>query len=72
MYKTTEIAHILIKEHVQKDSLVVDATCGNGNDTLFLASLVPNGKVLAYDIWVIFCTVEQYVVIITNHMCNIL
>lgn len=50
MYKTTEIAHILIKEHVQKDSLVVDATCGNGNDTLFLASLVPNGKVLAYDI----------------------
>lgn len=50
MYKTTEIAHILIKNHVEKNDLVVDATCGNGNDTLFLANLVPNGKVLAYDI----------------------
>ena len=50
MYKTTEIAHILIKEHVKESDLVVDATCGNGFDTLFLANLVPSGKVLAFDI----------------------
>ena len=29
---------------------VIDATCGNGKDTLRLASLVPQGKVLALDI----------------------
>src|SRR5699024_3550308 len=30
---------------------VIDATCGNGNDTLFLSSLVGgNGQVLAFDI----------------------
>lgn len=50
MRKTTEIAHLLIKEHVKNNDLVVDATCGNGLDTLFLAKLVPNGKVLAFDI----------------------
>lgn len=50
MYKTYELAHILIKEHVKDNDLVVDATCGNGFDTLFLSKLVPNGKVLAYDI----------------------
>ena len=27
----------LIKEHIKQDSIVIDATCGNGNDTLFLA-----------------------------------
>ena len=26
----------LIKEHIKQDSIVIDATCGNGNDTLFL------------------------------------
>ena len=28
----------LIKEHIKQDSIVIDATCGNGNDTLFLHS----------------------------------
>lgn len=50
MLKTTELAHFLIKEHVKINDIVIDATCGNGYDTLFLASLVPNGKVIAYDI----------------------
>ncbi len=50
MLKTTELVHLLIKNHVCDDDIVIDATCGNGQDTLFLASLVPNGKVLAYDI----------------------
>ena len=51
MLKTTDIVHLFIEKHVNKGDLVVDATCGNGNDTLFLANLVGNaGKVIAYDI----------------------
>ena len=50
MLKTTDYAHLLIKEHIKENSIVIDATCGNGFDTFFLANLVPNGKVIAYDI----------------------
>ena len=35
---------------VREKDIVIDATVGNGNDTLFLASLVPKGKVIGYDI----------------------
>ena len=45
---------ILAFEHWKKwltaTDTVIDATCGNGKDTLRLASLVPEGKVLALDI----------------------
>ncbi|WP_284141488.1 class I SAM-dependent methyltransferase [Virgibacillus sp. LDC-1] len=52
MLKTIlDFSHQLIKESVKKEELVVDATCGNGNDTLFLSNTVgENGKVLAFDI----------------------
>lgn len=41
----------LIQQVVQEGDTVVDATMGNGRDTLFLAQLVgPLGRVLAYDI----------------------
>ena len=40
----------LLLQHINKDSIVIDATCGNGNDTEFLAQQVPNGKVYAFDI----------------------
>ena len=43
-------AKTLINQHIQDDSIVIDATCGNGNDTLFLAEQVPNGKVFGFDI----------------------
>lgn len=44
-------AHHLLESSVSPGELVVDATCGNGNDTLFLAKLVGDeGKVLAFDI----------------------
>ena len=43
-------AKTLIKQHIQEDSIVIDATCGNGHDTLFLAEQVPNGKVFGFDI----------------------
>lgn len=40
----------LIDMHVNKNSFVIDATCGNGNDTLYLASKVPDGYVYGFDI----------------------
>lgn len=41
----------LIEKVVQPGDVAVDATMGNGHDTLFLAKLVgPTGTVLAYDI----------------------
>ncbi|MDR5584409.1 class I SAM-dependent methyltransferase [Paenibacillus larvae] len=44
-------AHQLIRQKVQPGESVIDATAGNGVDTLFLASLVgPSGKVYGFDI----------------------
>lgn len=43
-------AKSLITSHIQADSTVIDATCGNGHDTLFLAEAVPDGHVYACDI----------------------
>lgn len=49
--KTTSQAHQWLKEYLSKGNLTVDATCGNGHDTLFLAEQVGvSGKVFAYDI----------------------
>jgi len=39
----------ILKEVIDKNSIVVDATCGNGNDTLFLAQSAAK-KVYAFDI----------------------
>lgn len=45
------MAHKLVKDHVSHSDTVVDATCGNGVDTRFLAELVgPRGSVYAFDI----------------------
>lgn len=44
-------SHTLLKEIVQPNDHVIDATMGNGNDTAFLADLVgENGKVYAFDV----------------------
>jgi predicted methyltransferase len=46
-----EVARQLIRERVSPGETVIDATMGNGNDTLFLAQLVgETGLVIAYDI----------------------
>jgi len=46
-----ELAHASVERAVTPGSMVVDATAGNGHDTLFLAGLVgPAGLVLAFDI----------------------
>lgn len=50
-YQITEWCHHFIREHVNAGDLCIDATAGNGNDTLFLCELVgEHGKVLAFDI----------------------
>jgi len=44
-------SHEYARRVVKEGDTVIDATCGNGHDTLFLAGLVGNsGKVYAFDI----------------------
>jgi predicted methyltransferase len=51
MIRATEKAHHLMRQIVKPGDLVVDATVGNGNDTLLLAELVgPSGRVIGFDI----------------------
>jgi hypothetical protein len=45
------LSHLFIRRFARADDRVVDATCGNGNDTLLLAELVGSGgRVWAFDI----------------------
>ena len=39
-----------ITDIIKEDDYVIDATIGNGNDTLFLATLVTKGQVFGFDI----------------------
>lgn len=49
--RATEFAHLLMRQAVKPGDPVVDATVGNGHDTLFLAERVgPSGSVLGFDI----------------------
>ncbi|MCM1514044.1 MAG: class I SAM-dependent methyltransferase [Anaeroplasma bactoclasticum] len=55
MYKIVEFSHLLIQEHYyrlhKEDVLFVDATCGMGQDTLYMAELLHHqGQIVAYDI----------------------
>jgi SAM-dependent methyltransferase len=44
-------AHELLRSSVGAGDTVIDATAGNGHDTIFLAQLIaPGGKVFAFDI----------------------
>jgi len=44
-------AHALVRERVREGDVCVDATMGNGHDTLFLARLVGDGgRVVAFDV----------------------
>jgi hypothetical protein len=45
------LSHLFIRRFIREGDRVVDATCGNGNDTLLLAELVGSGgRVWAFDI----------------------
>ncbi len=51
MIKLLDIAkYFLEKGEIPTDGVLADFTMGNGNDTLFLCSLVPKGMVYAFDI----------------------
>lgn len=44
----TEISHLYLSQLVSKDDIVIDATCGRGNDTLYLSKHC--NHVYAFDI----------------------
>lgn len=49
--RITDVAHQLLAARIERGDMVVDATAGNGHDTLFLAEKVGDeGTVHAYDI----------------------
>lgn len=46
-----DFAHDIAQRRVAEGDVVIDATMGNGHDTLFLAQLVgPSGRVFAFDV----------------------
>ncbi len=45
-----KIAHSYWQTFLQRNDVVIDATCGNGQDTLFLASLLQLKKIYGFDI----------------------
>ncbi|WP_411825858.1 class I SAM-dependent methyltransferase [Luteolibacter sp. AS25] len=49
--RPTQLLHHFLETSVQAGETVIDATCGNGHDTLFLARLVgSSGNVIATDV----------------------
>lgn len=46
----TALMHLLLKDFIHSNDICIDATCGNGFDTLFLAELIKDGKLYAIDI----------------------
>ncbi|MGL5020738.1 MAG: class I SAM-dependent methyltransferase [Mycoplasmatales bacterium] len=50
LYSLFKFNHEIIKRFITKKSIIIDATCGNGHDTNYLANLIPNGHVYSFDI----------------------
>ena len=51
LHGAVALSHYFLAERVKLGDRVVDATCGNGHDTLFLAGLVGSaGRVWAFDV----------------------
>jgi predicted methyltransferase len=51
MLRATQLAHLLVRHRLRPGAWAVDATVGNGHDTLFLAQTVgPSGRVFGFDI----------------------
>ncbi|MBN1915033.1 MAG: class I SAM-dependent methyltransferase [Parachlamydiales bacterium] len=49
-YSHLDLAKALWVHHLQEKDYVIDATCGNGHDALFLAKRIPKGKLFLFDI----------------------
>lgn len=50
MLNPLELAHLLWRAFLRPCDTVIDATCGNGKDSLYLASLLPSGILFCMDI----------------------
>ena len=51
LYQITTWVHELFRLQVKEEGVYIDATMGNGHDTLFLCEMAgEKGKVLAFDI----------------------
>jgi len=51
LHGAVALSHFFLADRVKPGDMVADLTCGNGNDTLFLARLVgKSGKIWAFDI----------------------
>lgn len=66
--KATLVAKKLVAEIVKPGDTVVDATLGNGNDTLFLSRIIQNGRVYSFDIQK--TAVEKFKEIIEQEFIN--
>lgn len=64
MKRIIPFAHDLVKDYISKGSIVIDATCGNGNDSLYIAQLLYNtGHLYCFDI-------QQKAIDNTNHLLS--
>ena len=75
MFKIVEFSHLIIKEYINNSKLdfinCLDATCGNGFDTIYMADLLKNkGHVDAYDIQQIALD-NTNVKLIENNISNV-
>jgi predicted O-methyltransferase YrrM len=51
MLRAVDYSHSLLREHLFRGDVAIDATAGNGHDTHFLAQLTgPEGMVYAFDV----------------------
>jgi len=51
MLRATELAHLLLRQTLKPGDWAIDATVGNGHDTLFLAGEVgASGRVFGFDV----------------------
>lgn len=51
LYGAVPLAHYFLKERLKPGDRGIDATCGNGQDTLFMAELVgSDGRLWAFDV----------------------
>lgn len=53
MLRVTDLAHIVVRQHLAPGDTAIDATVGNGHDTVMLADAVgPAGHVYGFDVQV--------------------
>lgn len=49
-YNVVSVVHRLLETKLKEAKCIVDATCGNGNDTLFIAEKSSKAEIWAFDI----------------------